>query len=419
MKSYTDTFLATPLIYSLEITPSCNNRCIGCGNVFSREPVPLSFASWKRVITYIQPYASSIKLTGGEPTLHPEFESIVNLFAELDLSFTLFTNARWDKPEKIVTLLSSLPQCGGILVSLHGNNAEGHEAFTQQPGSFKETIENIRLASMARLQVHTSTVITKWNWNCVDEIVELSKKLGAGSAIFNRYIGQALPSLEPDLWQLREAIARVENLRYRGYPVKLGNCIPQCFVENSSTPCWAGKAYCTIDPWGNVRPCNHSLWVAGNLLSQSIEEIWQSEKMSTWRSFLPLSCRHCGNLFACQGGCRVSAEIRCEPQDPLMSNPLQNDVSTPHEMILSDKLIPLLCCDRRREKFGYVLFRGESLYLVTESANSLLNTLNGQYTLKDIRKQFDQEALNLIGALYENGLVRFESPNLAEKVIYR
>ena len=44
--------LSVPILYSLELTPACNNYCLGCGNVFTRDctPRPLSVAQWKEII---------------------------------------------------------------------------------------------------------------------------------------------------------------------------------------------------------------------------------------------------------------------------------------------------------------------------------------------------------------------------------
>ena len=84
--------LSTPTIYSLEITPNCNNNCFACSNVFDRNNKPLSVFDWRKVISYISSHAEILKITGGEPTLHPEFEEIVQFIANRNINFTLFTS---------------------------------------------------------------------------------------------------------------------------------------------------------------------------------------------------------------------------------------------------------------------------------------------------------------------------------------
>ena len=53
-------------------------------------------------------------------------------------------------------------------------------------------------------------------------------------------------------------------------------------------------------PWCNVRPCNHAPLVCGNLLEQSIEEIWHGEAMNRWRGMIVEQCWLC--LELCTGG---------------------------------------------------------------------------------------------------------------------
>ena len=314
-----------PVFCYVELTPACNNRCLGCGNVFGndRTSPPLSSAEWQAVLAKLHPHIYRLKLTGGEPTLHPEFEAIIGIIQKLDIPFALFTNARWNSPERLAVLLRDTSQCKGLLISLHGATATSHDDFTSFPGSFHETHSNIRQAIAAGLSVTTSTVITKYNWQEINAIVALSQELGAHHAVFNRYLGPPLPEIEPSEEQLGHAIQAIEYISQwptNGHQstVKFGNCIPQCFYPSSSIGCLAGIAYCTIDPWGNVRPCNHAPLVCGNLLTQSLEDIWHSAAMEAWRGMIPEECMECEEFAVCRGGCRAMAMLRGLRTDPLM-----------------------------------------------------------------------------------------------------
>jgi len=252
--------LSTPTIYSLEITPDCNNSCGACSNIFNKNKNSLSALTWQKIISHIVSHAETLKITGGEPTLHPEFKKIIETIADKNINFTLFTNACWSNPDSIINLLKSIPQCKGLLISLHGPDAGSHEAFTQTSGSFDQSCENIRLATYRGFRVHISTIITKYNFDLIREMIFLAKKLGAKCLVFNRFIGLESYNIKPDAWQVLSAINEIENLsdEFMGIQLHYGNCFPQCFMPSSSTGCWAGIAYCTIDPWGNLRPCNHS-----------------------------------------------------------------------------------------------------------------------------------------------------------------
>jgi len=325
-------------LFFIELTSACNNACAGCGNVFAdnRSPEPLSAQEWRTILDRIAPSASWLKITGGEPALHPEFEEIIEHIAILGIPFTLFTNARWLEPERLVGFLAGIPQLDGLLISLHGARALSHEAFTCTPGSFDETITNIQLAVDAGLKVTISTVLTHYSCPEVEAIVALGQELGADHAAFQRFIGAALPEIEPSELELQRAVGTIENIangrngiggnghgpKGNGKLVRFGTPIPHCFAANGSYGCLAGVAQATIDPWGSVRPCNHAPLMCGNLLEQPLEEIWHSAEMEMWRGMIPVECIGCREFIVCRGGCRAAAMLRGLEKDPLIGKPV-------------------------------------------------------------------------------------------------
>lgn len=306
----------------LELTPACNNACPGCSNVFAHDEARPALASgeWQRILDRLASYRPRLRFTGGEPTLHPEFERIVELAQAMGFAFSVFTNARWRAPARTTRFLAGLTGLECILVSLHGAQAASHEAFTVTPGSFSETIANIRLAVDAGVRVSTSTVITQQNFGEMLEIIALSHELGAGQAVFNRYIGRMLPRVEPSLDELKMAVAAVEHAGHNGSTgrVKFGTPIPHCFAPNNSNGCMAGFAHVTVDPWGNVRPCPHVPLVAGNLLREPLEVILKGQVMQEWRRGYWVQCEGCDQRESCFAGCRAMAFLHAARRDPLI-----------------------------------------------------------------------------------------------------
>lgn len=399
--------LSAPALYSLELTPACNLRCRGCCNVFAdeRSRPPLHLEGWRRILDCIKPHAHLVKLTGGEPTLHPHFEEIVAHLQGLDISFSIFTNGCWSDAERLVAFLKTVPQLRGLLISLHGAIPATHEAFSGVQGSFKRAVANIRRAAEAGLLVTISVVIHRRNLEQFEDIVALARDLGADHVVFNRYLAPEDPTIEPSGDQLRQAVLQIETLRRSGARVKFGNCIPQCFAESSSTGCLSGVAYCTVDPWGNMRPCNHSSLLCGNLLEQSVEEAWQSPQMQRWREMIPAECHLCAEFLQCHGGCRAMAMERGLEKDPLASAPLTARRSPPKQLSLYEGLRPVGNYQIREEKFGYVLMRGNRIVPVPHEARAILEVCDGGTALKQIGAQFGQPGLDLVGALWEKGLL--------------
>lgn len=396
--------LSRPVFAYLEITAACNNRCPGCGNVFSRAAPPsLPASSWARILEALRPSLLGLRLTGGEPTLHPEFAEILTLVESLAVPFSLFTNARWPDPERTLALLRSAPHLDGLLVSLHGHEAAVHDSFTGVVGSFAETTANVRRASAAGLRVSTSTVITRLSCDSLPQVACLARELGAANTVFGRYITVPGDPLAPSAPELAAAAAAVDGLRRAGLPARLSVCIPQCFTRSSSQGCLAGLAYLTVDPWGNARPCNHAPANCGNLLEQPLESIWNGPEMQAWRQ-APALCQSCAVLPQCHGGCRALAQLQQRPHDPLACGPLREGYAPPRIDLYKDDR-PVFSGVIRPEPFGYVLVRGNRVAPITAASAALVDACNGQTTVEEIRQRFGPAGLELVGALCCRGLI--------------
>lgn len=385
----------------------------GQGVERSTLPPPLNAAGWRRVVERLRPYVHSLRLTGGEPTLHPQFADIVRWLDDLPLPFSVFTNGRWAEPERMIDLFSSTDHLRSLLISLHGADEAQHAAFCGIDGAFEETMDNVRRAVEAGLPVNTSTVITIHNVTSVAAIARLSHALGAGAAVFNRLIGETRGAPTPQ--QLRVAVREVERMRAAGANVELGPCVPPCFVPNSSEGCLAGLAFWTVDPWGNVRPCNHTPLKCGNLLEQSVTEIVEGAAMSRWHDMIPEVCLDCAAYARCHGGCRAQALLLARDQDDLMRIPLEEGPASPRTMNLPGARRPVARFESRDESFGRLLIRGGAILPVSDQANELLDRLDGSLTLAEIEAHFGSGALALVGLLVHKGLVELKGPDTRVK----
>lgn len=404
--------LSAPVFVSLELESRCNNHCPGCGNVFVAErwhpPLPLD--GWRQVLDKLRPSLHRLVLTGGEPTLHPEFEAIVGLIDSLGVPYAIFTNAHWPHPDRLLGRLADSPGFEGFLISLHGGTAKVHEAFTHTNGSFAKTVANIERAVTAGFRVTTSIVIMAFNHHRLADVASLAARLGAERAIFNRYLGPEIPELTATPAQLREAIQTVDQelAAHFPIPVHIGNCVPQCFCRSSSEG-WLlpGVAFCTVDPWGRVRPSNHAPLICGDLLSQSLEEVWQSQAMWQWRHMIPAQCYECVFLEHCGGGSREVVLFLGLPQDPLIGKPIwEQEEQEPLALYEGLRLLARFTIEP--QPFGFALIRGNRVVPVALAAEPVLDVLDDGLTLREVRQRFGEAALNLVGSLYKKGLVELE-----------
>jgi radical SAM protein with 4Fe4S-binding SPASM domain len=364
---------------------------------------------WQELFERITPssdrrqYAELIRLTGGEPTLHPDFPEIVKSIDTFGVAHVTFTNGRWPEVDAVIATFQQCRHFMGLLVSLHGSTPETHGAFVggdQQ--AFAETCRNIQRAAEAGLEVFTNTVLTRASCEQIEKIIRLSGELGAGCAVFNRYLGKSHP-IEPSEDQLRRAILLIERLHGEGHSCHIGDCVPQCFVRNTSLGANGGIEHCAIAPNGDVRPENLTSYTFGNLFEQSIEEIWQSERARWYREQIPAPCLECVELPRCRGGCRsVTVEYGLDG-DRLMKTPLREPISDTLE--LDPAWIPQPYFTVRGEPFGYLLCRVNWSIPVTHAAGPLLDALDGAHTFADLHARFGDAGLALLGQLYRDGFL--------------
>lgn len=401
---------SVPTVYTLELIAECNHKCIGCGNVFSRHLEFLGVEAWERIIERLKPNIYSVRITGGECTLHPDFAQIIRCVDDLGVPFVIFTNGRWVNPDATIELFASCDNLDGLLISLHGKDAHSYRAFVVTD-SFDIVVKNIRQATEAGIRVETNTILLRSNHEDLEEIAELGFSLGAQSVAFSRYYGNPLPGLQLTKSELKQAMQKISEMRNRDERIVFNNCVPMCFTDiNIPTKgCTSGFTHCTIDPCGNVRPCTHAPVVLGNIFEQSIEEIWQSETLQLWREFIPSECYDCALFDGCRGGCRATAYLLGVSKDPLIRGPIKRKPTTePVRIRLFEGAKPVWNCAMKEDNEGYFLINRSRHVLVSQRAEPLLKAVDRGSTLYQIQERFGNVGLNFVGTLYKMGLLAFE-----------
>jgi len=405
--------LSAPLVYSIEITSKCDSFCPGCGNVFPHaRSRNLKTEELERIIYKIKPFAGEIRITGGEPTLHPQFFNFLSILEEAKIDFHLFTHARWRDKENMLEHLRSLKHLKSILVSLHGARYETHNVFSANTTLeiYQRILENIEYMTSNGIAVNTNTVMGAYNLLELEEIAKLAFKLGAKNAAFARYIGPFSENLSFNLSELQNALYRLETMREMGLAVILGNCIPNCFYPSNASGCLAGISFCTIDPEGNIRPCNHSPSIFGNILHEDICKIWNSSGMKEWAEWFPQECDDCRFIAICPAGCKAITEILECDKDPLIMGSVRKVEGAPRrrKINIDETLCPSPLYIIRKEPFGLALISGNQFLPVDSDAIRMLKMINGKTSLKVLKQKFGNIGMNFIFFLFERGLIYFK-----------
>ena len=166
----------------VRLTRVCNNRCLFCLDADALDGKCESLASVRAVLEAgLKEGCRRVVLSGGEPTLHPDFVRIVGLARELGYThIQAITNGRLLCYRKFFTqaFKAGLSE---ITFSVHGATAAQHDLLVGVPGAFAQTLLGISNAmKIPGLIVSSDIVVNRVNADSLFEIVKLLHGLGIG-----------------------------------------------------------------------------------------------------------------------------------------------------------------------------------------------------------------------------------------------
>ena len=171
------------------LTEGCNLRCRHCWiapkyqNEDNSYPA-LDLDLFKSIIEQAKPLGlSGVKLSGGEPLLHPEIKEILEYIRSEDLRLTVETNGVLCTPD----LAQRMANCKDsfVSVSLDGADAETHEWVRGVPGCFGAASKGIRNLVEVGIRPQLIMSIMRRNKDQMEQVVRLAEDLDAGSVKFN------------------------------------------------------------------------------------------------------------------------------------------------------------------------------------------------------------------------------------------
>lgn len=161
-----------------QITRKCNLECDYCFiKADSMQP-----SLDKEVIMNLANYLGDkglmeVRLTGGEPTIHPDFKEIFTAFRNNNVYVSVATNGLWKK--EILDFLITQKNIW-LIVSIDGNK-EVHNKVRNN--SYDRIIQNIKnfKAQNPSGKLRINTVLTKDNYHDLKHLASLTKELDAES----------------------------------------------------------------------------------------------------------------------------------------------------------------------------------------------------------------------------------------------
>ncbi len=178
--------------FYLYMSNTCNLRCRHCWitpGFGDGKETPGDFVdpeALRQAVVEAKPLGlCSVKLTGGEPMLHPRFMEIADLLTAEGMHMDMETNGTLMTAEK-ARHLKEKTSVTFISVSLDAPDARSHDSFRGVPGAFDAAVRGLDClvnAGYRNCQVIMS--VHKGNRHQVEEVVALAAAHGANSVKFN------------------------------------------------------------------------------------------------------------------------------------------------------------------------------------------------------------------------------------------
>lgn len=245
------------MLLGFALTRHCNLRCPHCirDDVTEVRAIPLS------TITRIVDEAADLfgdvvcSFTGGEPTIHPEWNELIDALAERRIQYKLVTNG-WHM-RRIMPSIDRHPPAA-VRVSLSGATEEIHDA-ERGKGSFRRVQLAVALLTSRQIPTGLSIVIDKRDRHQVRDAADLAESLGCNWISF--ILPQPVPAsadrnsdLAPEEWiEVRDEVAALGRERHRRTAVSMDYGAPFAGEEVGCDTMALKRIY--VDPDARVSLC--------------------------------------------------------------------------------------------------------------------------------------------------------------------
>ncbi len=303
------TQIQKPLLENLqiELTNSCNERCIHCYLPNQLKNTNQSLSP-EVVISLLHQFhdmgGQKVVFSGGELLLYKELFKILEVCRELNLRILLQSNLLTLTYE-MVTKFKQL-DIFNIQVSLYSTDEQIHDSITQRKGSWRTTKKNLEMLVNNGIHVLISCPVMKQNFGTVGDLYQYADTLGVD--LYFDYVMMAQcnggkENLDTRLSkdQMQQMIDFMINTKPEyvdaiAHAKSLEDLLSKKFARRKTVCSILSSGFC-IDTDGSAYPCpGWNGMKLGNIMSSSLSDIWyNSQKTLQLRNVTEVDFKTCTN----------------------------------------------------------------------------------------------------------------------------
>jgi MoaA/NifB/PqqE/SkfB family radical SAM enzyme len=329
-----------PLNAFLDITASCNNKCMFCYNSESyiQNNKNVDPEKLKKIVTLLGSTGTKeILYLGGEPFLYPHIIDILTTGKEYDIFQRAVSNGSYFKDKSFCDRLKNagLSEVG---ISFHSSKKDIHDKLSGRSGAFEDAINGVEKCLEADIPVFIQ--YSPNQWNSEDDIVLFAQMIREryGTLINMFDVNRLLPIgiggnanhiiMNEEQWfRFLVTLSSVCDMDFeirvelspfcwiREMALQYG--IPEAIVEkiySFNRGCYMWIAQLPLDCNGNIKFCPAGEKVGPNILEVDWPDYWQSGilfqkfRNFTWNS----KCidfsknKACEFFYQCLAGCKYT-----------------------------------------------------------------------------------------------------------------
>jgi radical SAM protein with 4Fe4S-binding SPASM domain len=317
-----------------EITSQCNMACVHCrssSEITSSEGVFTLPAAEKLLDDIAQIASPVIVLSGGEPLLRDDLFRIARMGSDKGFRMAMATNGLLVDDGICRKIKDS--EISIVSMSLDGPSEAVHDDFRGQKGAFNAAMKAAAAFNKHGIKFIINSSFTKRNQAFIEDTYRLSKKIGAtawymflivptgrGEDIMSELVSKddyeeilnwhyemeraedailVRPTCAPQYYRIWNSNSKAEGLDAKRRSLS--------FSTGGGKGCIAGQSILFINSEGDVYPCSYFPISAGNVIKESIGDIWKNSKLfADLRNFKTYrgKCGKCEYTDVC-GGCRA------------------------------------------------------------------------------------------------------------------